>query len=126
MATVATQNSDWVKRRYIAVWGAPKFVLALGFFLPDPVRIIACSGALIWMGVACLANARRCGRTDCLFTGPFYLVMATVVPLHAWRVIDLGANGWLWIALAIAVGLIVLWLVPERIFGPYIKRSVAS
>jgi Ca2+/Na+ antiporter len=39
--------------------------------------------ALIWMGSACILNARRCGRTHCRYTGPYYLVMIVPVLLLA-------------------------------------------
>lgn len=35
--------------------------------------------ALTWMGTACILNARRCGRTHCRYTGPYYLLMIAPV-----------------------------------------------
>ena len=34
--------------------------------------------------------------------------------------ISLGSQGWLWIGVAIAVGTVVLWIVPERLFGKFL------
>ena len=87
---VVQSRSDWVASSYVLVWGLPKILLAVGFFLPDPWRLPICAGALAWMGIACLANARRCGRTHCLFTGPFYLLMGAAVPTHGFGLVSFG------------------------------------
>ena len=48
-------------------------------FLDPLTRTVVWTLALVWMGGACLANARRCSRTHCRFTGPFFLVVAVLV-----------------------------------------------
>jgi hypothetical protein len=63
-------------------WGLPTALLILGMFMPTPIRTGVWAGALIWMGVACIANAARCGRTHCYLTGPFFLAMAEVTVAH--------------------------------------------
>ena len=123
---VVQSRSDWVGSSYLLVWGLPKILLAVGFFLPDPWRIPICAGALAWMGIACLANARRCGRTHCLFMGPFYLLMGAAVPIHGFRLVSFGDNGWLLIGASTAVGVALLWIVPERLFGAYIRRRAVA
>ena len=72
---------DWVSNRqlYTALWGVPSWALVAGIFLPPPVRAVVWTIALAWKGLACLANARQCGRTHCYFTGPFFLIMALLV-----------------------------------------------
>ena len=77
------------------------------------------------MGVACIANAARCGRTHCHLTGPFFLAMAALTVAHGTGVISVGSQGWRWIGAAIAVGTVVLWIVSERLFGRFLthKRS---
>ena len=50
-------------------------------FTSVPLRAVVWTVALIWMGVACILNARRCGRTHCRYTGPYYLVMIAPVVL---------------------------------------------
>ena len=47
-----------------------------------------------WMGVACLLNARRCGRMRCHFTGPFFLAMAVASLLFSLGALPLGSEGW--------------------------------
>jgi hypothetical protein len=39
---------------------------------------------------------------------------------HGTGMIALGSQGWLWIGEAIAVGTVVLWIVPERLFGRFL------
>ena len=72
------------------------------------------------MGVACVANAARCGRTHCYLTGPFFLAIGGGHGGPRDRR-DLGGQPrWLWIGAAIAVGTVVLWIVPERLFGRFL------
>jgi hypothetical protein len=73
--------------------------------------------------VACIANAARCGRTHCYLTGPFFLAMAVVTGVHGTGMFLLGSQGWLWIGAAIAVGTVVLWIVPERLFGRFLRHD---
>jgi hypothetical protein len=81
------------------------------------------AGFLVWMGVGCLANAARCGRTHCYLTGPFFLAMAAVTVTHGTGMISLGSQGWIWIGAAIAVGTVALWVVSERLFGKYLTDN---
>jgi hypothetical protein len=90
-------------------WGLPTALLILGTFTPAPIRTAVWAGALIWMGVACIANAARCGRTHCYLTGPFFLAIAVVTVAHGTGVISVGSQGWLLIGTAIAVGTVVLF-----------------
>jgi hypothetical protein len=69
------------------------------------------------MGVACIANAARCDRTPCYLTGPFFLAMTALTVAHAAGVISVGSQGWLGIGAAVTIGTVVLWIVPERLFG---------
>jgi hypothetical protein len=116
--------ADWGKNRrsYVLAWGLPTALLIVGIFLPAPIRTAVWSGCLLWKGAACVVNAARCGRTHCYLTGPLYLAMAAVTAAHGTGVISLGSEGWLWIGAAIAVGTVVLWIVPERLFGKFLPH----
>src|SRR5688500_7167007 len=59
--------ADWSsnRRSYVLAWGLPTALLILGIFMPAPIRTSVWAGSFIWMGVACVANAARCGRTHC-------------------------------------------------------------
>jgi hypothetical protein len=75
--------------------------------------------ALSVMGIACIANAARCGRMHCYVTGPFFLLMALGAFLYGAGVIHLGPNGWNLIGMTILIGAIILSCLPELLFGKY-------
>jgi hypothetical protein len=125
MADTETRASrDWAdwsnnRRSYVLAWGLPTALLIVGILVPAPIRTVVWAGSLVWMGMACVANAARCGRTHCYLTGPFFLAMAAVTVAHGTGMISLGSQGWLWIGAAVAVATVVLWIVPERLFGRF-------
>lgn len=67
----------------------------------------------------CFLNARRCGRTHCRLTGPFFLVMAAAVVAFAVGVLPLGSKGWVMLAAAIPLGFATLWWGSERAWGRF-------
>src|SRR5262245_42385267 len=104
---------DWVgdARSYVFAWGLPTVALVATAFAPPPIRTPAWLIALVWMGTACLANARRCGRTHCHLTGPFFLVMAVTVLLNGVDLLPLGPHGWRWLGAVTAAGTALLWFI---------------
>src|SRR6266581_7899804 len=89
MASDTVQRSrDWLRspRTNLLAWWLPQAAILAGLLVPVPVRSVIWIIALIWMGTACILNARRCGRTHCRYTGPYYLVMIAPVLmlLPAW------------------------------------------
>ncbi|MBI1360269.1 MAG: hypothetical protein GC155_08295 [Alphaproteobacteria bacterium] len=107
---------------FLAAWGAPlALLLALSLFRGD-TPLLADAGltivALAWMGVACLANAARCGRRHCFYSGPVFLVAAFAVLLVATGAVPIEPRyigDIVWAALALAG----LTFVPEWIQGRY-------
>lgn len=89
-------------------------------------RTIVWTAALAIMGAACIANARRCGRLHCYFTGPFFLAMAVVTLLFGLGLFPLGRNGWNLLGLIILIGAIGLCCVPEMLLGRYRKGRAAD
>ena len=83
----------------------------------------AWTASLLVMGGACLVNARRCGRTHCYFTGPFFLVMAAVSLTYGLNLLPLGPRGWSYIGAVLVLGGVVLCVVPERLWGRY-RRTI--
>jgi hypothetical protein len=75
------------------------------------------------MGVACLINARRCGRVHCYFTGPFFLLVSVASLLRGLGIISVE---WAWIGGIALAGGILLSCVPEWIWGKYTNRQNAS
>ena len=74
---------------------------------------------MAWMGGACLINARRCGRTHCRFTGPYYLILIVPVLAHGFNVVSLGSYGWWFLGAAILLGgQLITWATEAR-WGRY-------
>jgi hypothetical protein len=77
--------------------------------------------ALGTMGVACVANALRCGRLHCYLTGPFFLVMAAITLIYGLGILPQRRNGWGLIGITVLAGGIAFCCVPEAIWGKYRK-----
>ena len=74
------------------------------------------------MGAACLFNARRCGRTHCRYTGPYYLVLIVPVILHGAGLYPFGAYAWWMLGFAILLGGKIIWWATEVSWGKYTGR----
>src|SRR5712691_5501350 len=103
MSTIAKSTADWVgnARANILAWWIPKGAIIAALFAPGPVRAAVWTVALIWMGTACILNARRCGRTHCRYTGPYYLAMIAPVVVLASGLVTANFYGWLVLAVLI-------------------------
>jgi hypothetical protein len=115
---------DWAGnwRSLAGLWGIPAAAMVAATLLGPLPHAAVWTAALIWMGGACIANARRCGRTHCRFTGPFYLLMAALVVAHAVGMLPLGERGWAILGTATIVGTAVLWWGSERLWGLFWPR----
>ena len=114
---------DWGanRRNAFVAWGIPIAALVATIWLGHPAKTLVWFVALSWMGLACIANARRCGRVHCRFTGPFFLAMAVLALGHGYGFVPLGDDGWAWLGGALAVGGIGLTVIPEAIWGRYAR-----
>lgn len=112
--------------RGMLLWCLPITLLLLGSFLPVRYLVILWPIVLTFMGVACLLNARSCGRLHCYFTGPFLLAMAAAALLYGLGVIPLGPHGWNTLGLVLLVGGVGLGCGPELLFGRYRQRTAAN
>ena len=111
------RRTDWASGlRGCLTWGLPAALLII-----SPLRyfVIVWPIALTFMGVACVLNARRCGRLHCYFTGPFFVILAFLGLLYGLDVLSLGARGWSVLSITLVVGSVVLICVPEWLFGRY-------
>jgi len=70
------------------------------------------------MGIACLANAARCGRMHCYFTGPLLLLAAVYVVLAEFHLVPMRAG----IFLDVVILLTVLAFLAELPLGRYRKN----
>jgi hypothetical protein len=95
-------------------WGLPIVAMLAVIGVPHPAKTWVWVGALVWMGGACLWNARRCGRRHCYWTGPFFLVMILPVLGYGYGVLPLGAEGWKWLGIFIGVGAVLITALTER------------
>ena len=122
MADGTVQTSrDWLgsTRTSLLAWWIPHAAIFAGLFVPVPARTAIWVIALIWMGTACILNARRCRRTHCRYTGPYYLVMIAPVLAIGLGVISSGFYGWLALAAVILFGSKLIWWATERTWGKF-------
>jgi hypothetical protein len=121
MNAIAKSAGDWVgnTRIHLFAWSAPKIAIFAALIAPVPVRAVIWIAALVWMGTACILNARRCGRTHCRYTGPYYLAMVLPVLVPALGVVSVDVYGWLALGALILVGSWIIWSATERAWGRY-------
>ena len=122
MASDTVQSSrDWLRspRANLLAWWIPQAGIFAGLFVSAPIRTALWIVALIWMGSACILNARRCGRTHCRYTGPYYLAMIAPTLLLASDIVP--ANFYLWLALGVLIlaGGKIIWWATERAWGKF-------
>ena len=108
---------------FIALWGVPGIAMIAAIGLGPQLRAVIWTVMLLVMGMACIANARRCGRTHCRFTGPFLIVMAMLVVGHATGILPLGRYGWAILGGATLGGFAALWWGSERALGMFSQRD---
>ena len=115
-------------RTMTLLWVLPvAAILITGYFAEYRwIVTIGWTLSLLVMGVACLANARGCGRMHCYFTGPFFLIMAFVSLLYGLDVLPLGTNGWHNIGNVLLFGGLLLCVVPELVWGRYRRAGTSS
>jgi hypothetical protein len=118
--TIKTSR-DWLRSPRISVlaWRVPQGVIVASLFLPVPLRTVIWIVALIWMGTACILNAKRCGRTHCRYTGAYYLAMIAPVLALDSGILDADFLGWLVLAVIILVGSKLIWWATERAWGKF-------
>ncbi|GIX16787.1 MAG: hypothetical protein KatS3mg119_0973 [Rhodothalassiaceae bacterium] len=108
------------RRGLLIGWGIPIGMLVLPSLVSMPLgpAVALLAGGYAWMGIACLMNARRCGRRHCYITGPLFLLAAVHILLVGARVIDWGPDG-LIRAVWVPALLVPLTFIPEWVKGPY-------
>src|SRR5260221_8473986 len=100
----AQTSRDWLGSVHTSLlaWWMPKAAILAGLFVPLSVRAVIWIIALIWMGAACILNARRCNRTHCRYTGPYYLAM--IAPVVGLGVVSAWIYCWMFLAVVIFGG----------------------
>jgi len=114
-------SRDWLGSTHTSLlaWWMPKAAIVAGLFVPASVRAVIWIIALIWMGTACLINARRCNRTHCRYTGPYYLAMIVPVMALGAGLVAVGILGWVCLAVIILGGSGLIWWATERAWGKF-------
>lgn len=126
MAAECTTESrqDLLHRRTALwlLWVAPWVLIIASGSSSNVVHTVVWTLAFAVMGVACVANARRCGRRHCFYTGPWFLLAALASLLFGVGVLPLGSGGWNWISGIAAVGALLPCCAIEPILGKYANR----
>ena len=114
-------KTDWLAdpRTNALAWWVPHAAIFAALLTPVPVRVGIWAVMFAWMGAACILNSRRCGRTHCRYTGPYYLAM--IVPVLALGIapVLITLTGWFAIAVAILLGSKLIWWATERAWGKF-------
>jgi hypothetical protein len=122
MVNASIQSSrDWLNsaRTNLLAWWMPHTAMFGALLLPVPVRVAVWTLALIWMGTACILNARRCNRTHCRYTGPFYLAMTAPVLALGFDIAPAGIYGWIALGVLLVAGSTLIWWATERAWGKF-------
>jgi hypothetical protein len=114
-------SHDWLRSPRISLlaWWIPQAAIVAGLVMPVPARTVIWVAALIWMGTACILNARRCGRTHCRYTGPYYLAMIAPVLMLGSGIVAADFYGWLALGAVILAGSKIIWWLTERAWGQF-------
>jgi hypothetical protein len=118
---IVHSSRDWLRspRSSLLAWWIPQAAILAGLVAPVSVRTAVWIIALIWTGTACILNAKRCGRTHCHFTGPYYLAMIIPVLALGLGVISGGLYAWVGLGLVIILGGKIIWWTTERAWGKF-------
>src|SRR3546814_20071680 len=73
---ISDWSSDVCSSDLLMLWGFPGLAMLGALGLDPTPRAVVWTFMLSAMGLACIINSRRCGRTHCRFMGPFLIVMA--------------------------------------------------
>jgi hypothetical protein len=114
-------SRDWLgnTRASLLAWWIPRTGIIAGLFMPVGVRTVIWIVSLTWMGLACILNAQRCGRTHCRYTGPFFLAMILPVLVLGTVGASTGLAEWIALGFLIEVGGRLLWWATERAWGTF-------
>lgn len=117
------ESRDLLRHRWTVVaiyWLPAAVIVASGFFaMPSTWRGAVWAMALVTMAIGCIANALRCHRVHCYATGPFFLMMAAIALAYGLGAASLGAHGWHLLGAIAIGGALLLYYIPERMFGKY-------
>ena len=97
------------------VWGLPAALFIMGLAW-GAARAWLWIPSLVVAGVACIANASRCGRLHCFLTGPVFMLAALLMVLDAFGLMSFD---WHWV-LTLGIAGVALGYGLEWIQGKYV------
>lgn len=102
------------------LWGGPIVVMLSMNFVGLPIEwtTVILSACLMWMGLGCAINARRCHRRHCYYASPVLLVGAILTLLVGFGIVDLGKDGLIYVTWG-TFALVALTFLPEKLQGKY-------
>lgn len=103
----------------ILLWCVPTGLILLGALIPT-AREASWIPSFAIMGLACLVNARGCGRLHCFVTGPLFMIASLATALDAFDVLNID---WTIIVIAVGVGTLLAYSL-EWLRGKYVGASV--
>ncbi len=103
----------------ILLWCLPVIALIVGSYWQKG-RIILWIPAFLVMGVACLVNARCCGRVHCYITGPLSFLALGYFILSEFHLVPMDAGYFL----DSILGISILAFLAEIPLGRYRKRAL--
>ena len=107
----------------LVFYGVPIVAIILTAWLESIAsQTLIFASAFAIMGLACVSNARSCGRVHCAFTGPWFLFAAGASVAHGLGAVPLGDNGWVFIGNAGVLGAVILWIATESRWGEYFRK----
>ena len=125
VSTARSASCDWqdltANRWAQGVWIANKVAFVVGWFVAA-WRPVFWSVPMAAAGVLCVANATRCGRRHCYFTGPVFLAGAVLTVLRTLGLIPLS---WNLLGSLIVAAFALAWI-PELLFGKYARTTKTS
>ncbi len=105
------------------IWGVPWLLVIVAESFGNTAHTILWPVGFSLVGMACLVNARRCGRRHCLYTGPLYLLSALASLLYGMHLLPIGVHGWDWILGITLGGTLFFCCVLEPALGRYSARD---
>lgn len=87
---------------------------------PFEIIIGLISGVFLWMGLACVLNAKRCRRRHCYYSGPIFILGAIAVLVVGFEIVSFGQDGMMMTVYG-TLFLALMTYLTEPIFGKYVK-----
>ena len=116
-----SETKDWLSSRtsYAIAWLVPTVIIFAGIPLAMPFKGFAYALGMTWIGIACVINAKRCGRFHCHISGPLGIALGAMALIKTLGVIDVA---WIYIMGSFGIG-IFLSYIPEFFGKKYLREK---